>query len=63
MNLDENYSIKIDEILSKLENICNRENSKENNKVSLLSLQFDMKSENGLQYGKEILYKYDDYDQ
>ena len=54
VNIDENYSIKIDEILAKLESICTRENSKDT--------QFNIKSKIGLQYGKKRYFVYDDYD-
>ena len=51
VNLDEQYSRRIDAILSKLENICDEENSRNEN--DMIFSEIEMKNGNALKYGKE----------
>lgn len=51
VNLDEQYSGRIDEILSKLESIYEKENSRNENEVLLSDVE--MKDGDALKYGKK----------
>ena len=51
VNLDEQYSGRIDDILLKLERICDKENSKNENET--LFSEIEIKNGNALEYGEK----------